>query len=121
METIDEYIAQFSPEVRDVLERVRAVIRAVAPEAEERISYQMPTFRQGRNLIHFAACAGHLGIYPGGEAPAFFADKLRDYSWDKGTIRFPWNKPIPYDLIAEITRHRVEVETARSVRKSVRS
>jgi len=114
METVDEYIAQFPPPIQQVLEAVRATIRTAAPDATEKIAYQMPTYWQGRNLIHFAATARHLGLYPGGEAPTHFADRLTGHSWGKGTIRFAWDQPIPYDLIAEITRYRVQVETSRA-------
>jgi uncharacterized protein YdhG (YjbR/CyaY superfamily) len=106
--TIDEYIALFPEDVRVVLVRVRQVIRAAAPGADEKISWQMPTFWLGENLIHFAAQKRHLGIYPGGEAVAVFAGRLAGYKTSKGAIQFPFDQPIDYELIAEITRWRVE-------------
>jgi uncharacterized protein YdhG (YjbR/CyaY superfamily) len=109
---VDAYIAGFDPDVQQVLRQVRATIRAAAPQATEKISYQMPTFWQRRNLIHFAAFKTHLSIFPGGQAPAHFAERLAGLDWDKGTIRFPWGRPVDLALIADITRYRVEVETA---------
>jgi uncharacterized protein YdhG (YjbR/CyaY superfamily) len=111
--TIDEYLEQFDGEKRGILDRVRRVINENAPDAAETISYSMPTFRQGTSLIHFAAMKNHLGIYPTPEAIEAFADKLNEYKKSKGAIQFPWNKPIPYDLIGEITRYRVASATGR--------
>ena len=71
-------------------------------KAKEKISWSMPTYWKGVNIIHFAASKKHLGLYPGGEATNVFADKLKDYDVSKGTIRFPYNKPLPKELIAEI-------------------
>ena len=105
--TVEEYIAACPPERREILERVRQVIREAAPEAIERMSWQMPTYWQGENLVHFANQKHHIGFYPAAEAVETFADRLGEYSHSKGTIRFPVSKPIPYELIAEITRYRV--------------
>ena len=105
--TIDEYIAQFPEERQAVLKKVRQVIREYAPEAMEKISYQMPCFWQGTNLIFFAAMKGHLGIYPTNSGITHFAEKLIGYKTSRGAIQLPWSHPIPYDLIAEITRFRV--------------
>ncbi|HNX14543.1 MAG TPA: DUF1801 domain-containing protein [Oscillospiraceae bacterium] len=105
--TIGEYIAEQPETVRPLLEKIREVIRNAAPDAVEKISWQMPTFWQGENLIHFAAFKNHIGIFPGGEATTFFAERLTDYKTSKGTIQFPLNKSIDYDLIADITKWRV--------------
>jgi AAA+ ATPase superfamily predicted ATPase/uncharacterized protein YdhG (YjbR/CyaY superfamily) len=105
--TIDNYIAQFPEEVQVILKKVRVTIQENAPESTEKISYQMPTFWQGENLIHFAAMKKHLGIYPTSSGIEAFADKLQGYKTTKGAVQFPFDKPIPYDLIAEITRFRV--------------
>jgi uncharacterized protein YdhG (YjbR/CyaY superfamily) len=104
---IDEYIAQFQGEVRTILEKTRAVVREAAPKATEKMAWQMPTFRQGENIIHFAAMKKHLGIYPGESGVEHFEDRLTDYHTTKGAIQFPYAKPIPYDLIAEIVKFRV--------------
>jgi uncharacterized protein YdhG (YjbR/CyaY superfamily) len=107
IETIDQYIFEQAEEVQPILRKIREVIRAAAPIASEKISWQMPTFWQGENLIHFAAFKNHVSIFPGGEASTVFADKLVDYKVAKGTIRFTLNKPLPYEIIEEITRWRV--------------
>ena len=109
LETIDQYIAEQAEEARPILSQIREVIKAAAPNADERISWQMPTFWQGENLIHFAAFKKHVSIFPGGEATAVFADRLAGYKVAKGTIQFPLDGPIPYDIIEEITRWRVAV------------
>lgn len=109
IETIDQYIFDQAEEVRPILEKIRETIRAAAPDATERMSWRMPTYWQRENLIHFAAFKKHIGIYPGGEATTLFADRLTEYKTAKGTIQLPLDKPIPYDLIAEITRWRVSV------------
>lgn len=107
METIDEYIAGFPQEKQETLRKVRQCIREAAPDATEKISYGMPTFWQGENLIHFAAMKGHLGIYPTSSGVEAFADRLVGYKTTKGAVQIPWNKPVPYDLIADMTRFRV--------------
>ena len=107
LETIDEYIQEQPEEVQPILHRIREVIGASAPDATQRMSWQMPTFWQGENLIHFAAFKRHIGLYPGAEATAFFAHRLTEYKVAKGTIQLPLDRDIPYDLIAEITRWRV--------------
>jgi len=106
--TIDEYIARQPDGIRPILVKVRETIRAAAPDAVEKISWSMPTFWQGDNLIHFAACKKHLGIYPGYLALTPFADQLSDYHTTKSAIQFPYDKPIPYELIAKITAFRVQ-------------
>jgi uncharacterized protein YdhG (YjbR/CyaY superfamily) len=111
LETIDQYISEQAEDVQAILTEIRNVIKSAAPDAIEKISWKMPTFWQGENLIHFAAFKNHVSIFPGAEATEFFADKLKDYKVSKGTIQFQLNKPIPYDLIAEITRWRVSAVT----------
>ena len=107
IETIDQYISEQAEDVQPILQRIRETIRSAAPDAKEKISWQMPTFWQSENLIHFAAFKKHIGIYPGGEATAVFAKRLLEYKTAKGTIQLQLDKPIPYDLIADITRWRV--------------
>ena len=103
-QTIDAYIDAQSEDVRPWLRQIREIIHTAVPEAEERISWSMPTFWKGRNLIHFAASKKHLGLYPGGEATAVFAGRLAGYDVSKGTIRLPYDKPLPRELIADIAR-----------------
>ena len=102
--TIDEYISIQDEAVQQRLYQVRDTIRIAIPDAEERISWQMPTFWKGRNIIHFAVFKKHIGIYPGGEATEMFAEKLAGYDTSKGTIRLPHNKELPLELIAEIAQ-----------------
>lgn len=106
-ETVDAYIAAAPETVQPILRQVRAVIRAAAPEATERISWQMPTYTQRENLVHFAAQKHHLGFYPSPDGLDAFAAQLAGYKRTKGGVQFPYSQPIPYDLIAEITRWRV--------------
>ena len=101
-ETIDQYIEEQDETVRPYLTEVRKIIHDAIPDAQERISWSMPTFWKGRNLIHFAASRKHLGLYPGGEATTVFAEKLAGYDVSKGTIRIPYSEPMPEKLISEI-------------------
>ena len=103
-QTIDEYIEAQDEAVQPRLREIRAVIRSAIPEAQERLSWSMPTFWRGRNILHFAASKKHLGLYPGGEATAVFADELHDYNVSKGTIRLPYDNPLPAELIETIAR-----------------
>jgi len=88
---VDEYIDAQPTHVQQTLRRVRSTIKATAPKATEKISYQMPTYWQGRNLIHFAAQKNHLGIYPGAEAMGYFLPRLSKYNTSKGAIQFPYS------------------------------
>jgi uncharacterized protein YdhG (YjbR/CyaY superfamily) len=106
--TIDDFIRQFPQDVQIVLQKVRETIKAVAPEATESISYGIPTFQFHGNLVHFAGYAHHIGFYPGSEGVEHFRDELTGYKTSKGTIQFPLDKPIPFDLIRRITEFRVE-------------
>lgn len=110
---VDEYIARYPGEVQAILRQVRATIRAAAPDATEKISWGMPTYHQGENIIHFAGFKNHLGIYPGADGMAHFAPRLGAYHTTKGAVQFPLAGAIPYDLIAEMTRYRVQEAQAR--------
>ena len=101
---MEEYIAAQDEAVRPTLEEIRAILRSALPEAQERISWSMPTFWQGRNLIHFAAAKRHVGLYPGGEATAVFQEDLAGFDVSKGTIRLPYDRPLPAELIAKIAQ-----------------
>lgn len=103
-ETIDEYILAQNEAVQPRLREIREIFRAAFPDAEERISWSMPTYWKGRNILHFAASKKHLGLYPGGEATTVFAEELKEYDVSKGTIRLPWNKELPTELIRTIAR-----------------
>jgi uncharacterized protein YdhG (YjbR/CyaY superfamily) len=104
---IDEYIAAQSNDVQAILSRVRETIHAAAPDAIEKISWSMPTFWQSENLIHFAAFKKHIGIYPGDLTLSPFDERLSGYKRTKGAIQFPFDIPIDFDLIADITQWRV--------------
>ncbi|QQO08775.1 DUF5655 domain-containing protein [Breznakiella homolactica] len=106
--SVDEYIAGFPRNVQDILRAVRKAIRRAAPEAEEKISWQMPTYYFRENLVHFAAAKNHLSLFPTPEAVEAFAPKLKGYTTTKGGIRFPLDKDPPYGLIEEITRWRLD-------------
>jgi len=106
--TIDEYIAGFPPEVRRTLKQIRRTIRKAAPAAEEAIAYQMPTFRQHGNLVHFAAFKNHIGFYPAPRAIEEFKKELAAYEGSKGTVRFPLDQPIPLGLITRMVKSRVK-------------
>ena len=101
---VDEYIAAQDEAIQPRLEALRNLLRSAIPDAEERIAWSMPTYWKGRNLIHFAASKRHLGLYPGDEAVAHFADELQKYDVSKGTIRFPYDAELPAKLIQRIAR-----------------
>ncbi len=105
--SIDEYIATFPQDIQALLETVRATIKAAAPDAEERIGYQMPTFAQNGNLVYFAALKHHIGFYPTSSGIAAFKDELSSYEATKGAVKFPINQPLPLELISKIVQFRV--------------
>jgi uncharacterized protein YdhG (YjbR/CyaY superfamily) len=100
--SIDEYIIRQADHAQPLLYQLRDTLRSVLPEAEERISWSMPTFWKKRNIIHFAAFKNHIGLYPGDKAIVHFADQLKEYKTSKGAVQFPYSKPIPWKLIADI-------------------
>ena len=118
--TVDEYIAAFPPEVRRILQRVRRVARAAAPEAREVISYRMPALKQNGVLVYFAAFKNHIGLYPPISGDADIAKAVAPYAGEKGNLRFPLDEPIPYDLIARITALRLKQDLAKAVLKRAR-
>jgi uncharacterized protein YdhG (YjbR/CyaY superfamily) len=105
--TIDEYISTFPAITQNILGKIRQTIREAAPDAEEAISYQIPTFRLNGNLVHFAAFKNHIGFYPASKAIEVFKTELSSYKTSKGAIQFPLDKPIPFALISKITKFRV--------------
>ena len=102
--TIDEYIADFPKNVQERLQKVRATIKKAAPDAEEAIKYQIPTFVLHGNLIHFGGYQNHIGLYPGSRPIEAFKDELSRYEVSKGTVRFPLDQPLPVGLISKITK-----------------
>jgi uncharacterized protein YdhG (YjbR/CyaY superfamily) len=105
--SIDEYIATFPQEVQKILEEIRTTIKAAAPDAEEKISYQMPTFFLKGNLVHFAAFKNHIGFYPAPRGIEKFKKELAVYEGAKGSVRFPLDRPMPLKLIGKIVKFRV--------------
>ena len=111
---IDEYIAGFPNDVQKILEKIRLTIRKAAPDAEETIKYQMPTFTLNGNLIHFAAFKKHIGLYPVPRGSETFKDEVSKYEGAKSTVRFPLDKPIPFALISKIVKFRVKKNLERA-------
>lgn len=106
--TIDEYIAEFPKETQAVLEKIRKTIQQLVPDVEETISYAIPTFKQyGVNLIHFGGFKNHIGFYATPTGHEKFKEELSNYKQGRGSVQFPLNKPIPYDLIERIVNFRV--------------
>jgi uncharacterized protein YdhG (YjbR/CyaY superfamily) len=106
--TMDEYIKTFPEHVQNILKKMRATIREAAPDAEEAISYQIPTFRLNGNLVHFAAYKNHIGFYPAPSGIEAFKKELSPYKGAKGSVQFPIDKPVPYDLVKKIVLFRVK-------------
>jgi uncharacterized protein YdhG (YjbR/CyaY superfamily) len=105
--SIDAYIASFPEETQKILEELRATIKVAAPDAEEKISYQIPTFALKGNLVHFAAYKNHIGFYPTSSGIQAFKKELSIYEGAKGSVKFPMDKPIPLELISKIVKFRV--------------
>ncbi len=114
---IDEYIAGFPAEIQEILQKVRETVRKAAPEAEEKISYQMPAFTLNGNLVYFAAFKSHIGFYPTPSGTDEFKKELSAYKGGKGSVQFPLNEPIPYDLITRMVKFRVKENIARAQAK----
>jgi uncharacterized protein YdhG (YjbR/CyaY superfamily) len=107
MDSIEEYILNSPPEVQEILQALRKVIKESAPDAKEKISWQMPTFVLHGNLVHFAACKNHIGFYPTPSGIDAYRNELSEYKQTKGSIHFPINKPLPNELIRKIVKYRV--------------
>ena len=106
--TIDEYIRTYPEDVQNILKKMRTTIREAAPEAQEAISYQIPTFQLNGNLVHFAAFKNHIGFYPTSSGIEAFKEELSPYKSAKGSVQFPINKPVPYPLVKKIVLFRVK-------------
>lgn len=116
---VDVYIAGFPQDVQAVLERVRATIRKAAPEAEEYIGYQMPAYRLHGALVYFGAWKGHYALYgASGALVEVFADQLSKYEVSKGTIKFPFDRPVPVRLITQLVKYRAEENRQRAAAKA---
>ncbi len=104
IKTIDAYIAHYPKEMQTVLQKIRETIHQTVPEATEKISYGLATFTFHGNLVHFGGFDTHYGFYPGAAPIVEFQKELTPYETSKGTVRFPLDKPVPYDLIARMTK-----------------
>ncbi len=116
-QSIDHYISDFPISTQAILHELRLIIRQSAPAASEKISYQMPTFYQNGNLVHFAAYERHIGFYPSPRAIQVFAGELSNYKTSKGAIQFPIDQPLPRELIKKIVEFRVVENSARPKKK----
>lgn len=115
---IDEYVAGFPKDVQAILQKIRTTIRKAAPDAEETVSYQIPTFTlKGHYLIYFAAYQKHVSLYPAPRGVKDFKQELSAYKGGKGTVRFPLDKPVPFGLISRIVKYRVEENLDRAKTK----
>ncbi len=115
--SVDEYIEGFAPEVQAILQRVRQAVREAAPQAQEVISYRMPALKQNGILVYFAAFKGHIGLYPPVAGDTRLQKEIAPYAGVKGNLRFPLDRPIPYELIARIMKLRVKQDAAKAASK----
>ncbi|MCG9873196.1 MAG: DUF1801 domain-containing protein [Leptospiraceae bacterium] len=115
---VDEYIASFPIEKQEILEKIRAIIKKIIPNAEETISYAIPTFKlNGKNLVHFAAYKNHIGFYATPSGQSEFKEELSKYKQGKGSVQFTFDKAIPYDLIKKIVKFKAkEASKGKNVR-----
>lgn len=117
LKTIAQYIARFPPDVREILQTIRATINSAAPEAQETISYQIPAFNLNGSLVYFAAFKQHIGFYPPVRGDARLEKAVATYAGEKGNLRFPLDEPIPYRLITRIVKHRMKQNLAKPAAK----
>jgi uncharacterized protein YdhG (YjbR/CyaY superfamily) len=116
-DSVDAYIASFGPAVRAILQKVRATAKAAAPGAVEVLSYGIPALKRNGVIVYFAAFKGHIGFYPPIKGDAKLEKAASAYAGEKGNLRFPYDRPIPYDLITALTRLRAEQDLARGPSK----
>lgn len=116
-ENIDEYIGGFPNDIQEILEKIRMTIQKAAPEAKEKISYSMPAFDQNGIVVYFAAFKNHFGLYALPTGHEVFKDELSSYKSGKGSVQFPFSKPIPYDLITRIVKFRVKENMEKAKKK----
>jgi len=109
----DEYARGFPRDVQQLLRKMRQTIRQAAPNAEETISYRMPAVRQKKILVWYAAHTGHIGFYPGASGIAAFAAELSAYKSAKGSVQFPFDEPLPLDLVSRMVTFRVNEDAGR--------
>jgi uncharacterized protein YdhG (YjbR/CyaY superfamily) len=118
--SIDEYIAAAHPDVQPILKKIRLIISASAPGAQEVISYRMPAFKLHGILVYFAAFKAHIGLFPPVSGDASLQRALAPYAGPKGNLRFPFDQPMPYPLIKRIVLLRVKQDRARAAAKAIK-
>ena len=114
---VDDFIAKYPTDVQKILRKIRAIIRELAPDAHEKLGYGIPTFTLNGNLVHYSALTNHIGFYPTPSGIEKFKKQLSKYEGAKGSVQFPLDQPIPYDLIRKITEFRVKEQRAKSRKK----
>ena len=114
---IDEYIGTFPNDVQEILEKIRATIQKAAPDANEKISYSMPAFEQNGIVVYFAAFKNHIGLYALPSGHETFREELLKYKSGKGSVQFPLDQPMPFDLIAKIVKFRVKENLEKTNKK----
>lgn len=117
VKSIDDYIKTFPQEIQIILEQVRQAIIISAPEAEETINYQIPTFKLNGNLVHFAAFKNHIGFYPAQSGLKAFRKEISKYKSSKGSVQFPIDEPMPLSLISKIVKYRVKENSSKKITK----
>ena len=115
---VDKFIVKYPSDVQQILQKIRGIIREVAPEAKETINYGIPTFTLNGNLVHYSALTSHIGFYPTPSGIEKFKKELSKYEGAKGSVKFPLDQPIPYELIRKITEFRVKEQRAKAKRKN---
>jgi uncharacterized protein YdhG (YjbR/CyaY superfamily) len=115
---IDEYIGAFPNNIQEILEKVRATIQEAAPDAKEKISYSMPAFEQNGIVVYFAAFKNHIGLYALPTGHEAFKEELSQYKSGKGSVQFPLNQPMPFDLITKIVKFRVKENVEKAKKKA---
>ena len=114
---VDDFIAKYPADVREILQKIRGIIREAAPEAQEKLNYGIPTFTLNGNLVHYSALKNHIGFYPTPSGIEKFKKELSKYNGAKGSVQFPLDQPIPYELIRKITEFRVKEQLAKRKKK----
>lgn len=116
--SVEEYITSFPAETEKVLQELRTIIKSAAPRAAEVISYHMPAYKQNGVLVYFAACKHHIGFYPTSSPINVFKEELKNYKTSKGAIQFPYDQPLPKNLITQIVEFRVKEDTESAFNKT---
>jgi uncharacterized protein YdhG (YjbR/CyaY superfamily) len=115
--SVEEYILNFEPEIREKLEYLRETVKKAAPEATESVSYGMPVYKLNGVLVYFGAFKNHISLFPGPKVIEVFEEQLKDFKTSKGTIQFPFDKEIPFDLVREIVQFTREEKILKSKKK----